>query len=75
MVRRTTIELDEELVAEARAVLGQSTVRATVEEALKRAIQAGKSDDRARRSDQVDAMKRASRLIDEAVLLSGEAWR
>jgi Arc/MetJ family transcription regulator len=75
MVRRTTIELDEELVAEARAVLGQSTVRATVEEALKRAIQAGKSDDRARRSDQVDAMKRASRLIDEEVLLSGEAWR
>jgi Arc/MetJ family transcription regulator len=75
MIRRTTIELDEELVAEARAALGQSTVRATVEEALKRAVQAGKSDDRTRRSEQIDAMKRATRLIDEEVLLSGEAWR
>ena len=32
MIRRTTIELDDELLAKARAVLGQSTVRATVEE-------------------------------------------
>lgn len=75
MIRRTTIELDEDLVAEARIVLGQPTVRATVEEALRRAVQSAKSTDRNRRAEQIDAMKRAARLIDEDVLLSGEAWR
>ncbi len=75
MIRRTTIELDEALVAEARIVLGQPTVRATVEEALRRAVQSAKSTDRNRRAEQIDAMKRAARLIDEDVLLSGEAWR
>jgi Arc/MetJ family transcription regulator len=75
MIRRTTIELDEELVAEARVVLGQPTVRATVEEALRRSIQSEKSTDRARRVKQIDALQRAARLIDEDVLLSGEAWR
>ncbi len=75
MIRRTTIELDEDLVAEAREVLGQPTVRATVEEALRRAVQTGKSTDRNRRAEQIDAMKRAARLIDNDVLLSGEAWR
>ena len=75
MIRRTTIELDEDLVAEARVVLGQPTVRATVEEALRRAVQSAKSTDRNRRAEQIDAMKRAARLIDEDVLLSGEAWR
>ena len=75
MIRRTTIELDEDLVAEAREVLGQPTVRATVEEALRRAVQSAKSTDRNRRADQIDALRRAARLIDEDVLLSGEAWR
>ena len=75
MIRRTTIALDEDLVAEARIVLGQPTVRATVEEALRRAVQSAKSTDRNRRAEQIDAMKRAARLIDEDVLLSGEAWR
>ena len=75
MIRRTTIELDEDLVAEARTVLGQPTVRATVEEALRRAIQTGKAADHNRRAEQIDAMKRAALLVDEQVLLSEEAWR
>lgn len=75
MIKRTTIELDVELVAQARAVLGQATVRATVEEALRRAVQSEKSTDRSVRVAQIDAMRRAARLIDEQVLLSGEAWR
>lgn len=75
MIRRTTIELDEDLVAEARAVLGQPTVRATVEEALRRAVQAGKSTDQSRRVEQIEALKRAAKLVDQDVLLSGEAWR
>ena len=75
MIRRTTIELDEDLVAEAREVLGQSTFRATVEEALRRAVQSGRSTDRNRRAEQIDAMKRVAKLIEQDVLLSGEAWR
>lgn len=75
MIRRTTIELDEDLVAQARAVLGQPTVRATVEEALRRAVESENSTDRARRAGQIESLKRASRLMDEEVLLSGEAWR
>lgn len=75
MIRRTTIELDDELLAQARSVLGQPTVRAAVEEALRRALQSEESTDRARRSEQIEAMKRATRLVDTQVLLSGEAWR
>jgi Arc/MetJ family transcription regulator len=74
MFRRTTIELDEELVAEAMAVLDQPTVRATVEEALRRAIASARSTDRQRRAAQIDALQRAARLIDEDTLRGG-AWR
>ncbi|MCB0955211.1 MAG: type II toxin-antitoxin system VapB family antitoxin [Ilumatobacteraceae bacterium] len=75
MIRRTTIELDDELVAEARAALGQPTVRATVEEALRRAVQAEKASDRARRQQQINALRQAAKLIDQDVLMSEEAWR
>ena len=75
MIRRTTIELDEDLIAEARVVLGQPTVRATVEEALRRAIQSEKATNRSRRAEQIDAMRRAARFVDTEVLLGGEAWR
>lgn len=75
MIRRTTIELDDELVAKARSVLGQPTVRATVEEALRRAVQTEESTERARRSEQIEAMKRVARLVDPQVLHSEEAWR
>lgn len=75
MIRRTTIELDEDLVAAARAALGQPTVRATVEEALRRAVASEQAADRRRRAEQIEVLKRASRLIDHDVLLSGEAWR
>jgi Arc/MetJ family transcription regulator len=38
MIKRVTIELDEEILEEAKKALGQPTMRATVEEALSRAI-------------------------------------
>ena len=75
MIRRTTIELDEDLVAAARAALGQSTVRGTVEEALRRAVQDIAAVERARRERQVEALRQLAGLIDEEVLFSGEAWR
>jgi Arc/MetJ family transcription regulator len=75
MVRRTTIELDEDLLSEAREVLGQPTVRATVEEALRRAVQSERLTDRARRAEQIETLQKAARLVDQGLLLSGDAWR
>lgn len=39
MIKRTTIELDQELLERARRALGSGTTRATVEEALRRAAE------------------------------------
>lgn len=75
MIRRATIELDEDLVSEARAVLDQPTLRASLEEALRRAIRSEKLVNRNRRRAQIDEMKRASPLIDHDVLASGQAWQ
>jgi Arc/MetJ family transcription regulator len=73
-VKRTTIELDEWLVAEARRATGE-TLRATVERALQLLI-----DEHQRRSDAAGARLAAYAAnglvgIDVDVLLSDEAWR
>ncbi len=75
MIRRTTIELDEELVSAASVALNQSTIRATVEESLRIAISTTNEANRKRRKEQLGAMKRLSKLIDSEVLMSEEAWR
>lgn len=73
-VKRTTIELDEELVAAARKATG-GTLRATVEEGLRRVV----VDSEAESDEQRAAIEQhridASQRIDVDVLLSGEAWR
>jgi len=48
-VHRTTIEIDEELPARARAALGLDTTRATVEEALRRSAAQAVDPDNSRR--------------------------
>lgn len=45
MIRRTTVELDYDLVSRAQAVLHCSTVRATIHEALRRALDSAEADD------------------------------
>jgi Arc/MetJ family transcription regulator len=75
MIRRTTIELDEDLVAEARLALKQTTTRSTVEVALRLAVATAQKADQEQRQTQVEAMKRLSKLIDSDVLMSGDAWR
>lgn len=75
MIRRTTIELDEELVSAASVALKQTTIRSTVETALRLAISSTQATDHERRQTQLAAMKRLSKLIDSEVLMSGEAWR
>ena len=39
MIKRTTIEIDEELLVRAKNALGSQTTRATIEEALRRAAE------------------------------------
>ncbi|MBA2414302.1 MAG: type II toxin-antitoxin system VapB family antitoxin [Geodermatophilaceae bacterium] len=74
-LRRTTIELDEQLLDTAKRVLGQKTTRATVEEALRRAIDEAQTavDDRADR--QRHYLQNLPRHLDLDVLSSDQMWR
>lgn len=75
MPRRTTIELDEELLAQAKQALGKDTIRETVEEALRRAAESA-GGERARRAErQKRFLDRLSARIDPEVLASEEMWR
>jgi len=75
MVRRTTIELDEDLVERAKKVLGAKTTRATVEEALRRAVEIGQRDQDRRAAGQRAYLGRLSARADVKVLTSEEMWR
>jgi len=74
-MKRTTIELDEALLARAKRALGAPTTRATVEEALRRVAEQGE-DEAARRADrQRRYLKRLRALVDRDVLSSEQMWR
>jgi Arc/MetJ family transcription regulator len=75
MVRkRTTIELDEELVRAARIVTGE-TLRATVERALHQMVAGAEDQASARRHRIADHLARAGAEVDIDALLSDQAWR
>jgi Arc/MetJ family transcription regulator len=75
MVKRTTIELNEELLAEAKRELGQPTTRATVEEALRLATEVTKRA----REDLAERQRKFLQSLgdheDLEVLASDEMWR
>lgn len=73
-VKRTTIELDEELVKAAQRITGH-TVRATVEEALRGLVAAADREREARRSQVSAHLDIAHRAVDVDVLEADEAWR
>jgi Arc/MetJ family transcription regulator len=75
MAKRTTIEIDEQLLARAKRALGSPTTRATVEEALRRAAEQaeGEREDRAARQREYFAL--LATLADMDVLASDEMWR
>ncbi len=75
MVRRTTIEIDEELLARAKRALGQKTTRATVEEALRRAADEAEGDHARRVASQQAFLERLGSRLDLDVLASDEMWR
>lgn len=74
-VRRTTIELDEDLVARARAALGAPTTRATVEEALRRVAASAGREQEERASRQRSYLELLDSRVDASVLGSDEMWR
>lgn len=74
-MRRTTIEIDDELLARAKRALGAKTMRATVEEALRRAADAAEGEHARRAATQRGYLDRLSARVDLHVLASEEMWR
>lgn len=75
MTKRTTIEIDEELLARAKRALGAKTARATVEEALRRAAESAEDEHARRAGAQRAYLEHLAARIDREVLLSEEMWR
>lgn len=73
-VRRTTIELDEDLVRAAQRVTGD-TMRATVERGLREVVEAAERQADQRRQRVKTHLEAARSAIDTDVLLSDQAWR
>jgi Arc/MetJ family transcription regulator len=75
MPKRTTIEIDEDLLARAKRALGCATTRATVEEALRRAAAQGEHAQEELAARQRRYFKLLSQSVDVGVLASEEMWR
>lgn len=75
MLKRTTIEIDEDLLERAKRALGSPTTRATVEEALRRAAEAAEDEREARRQRQLHYLETLSEHADLDVMASEEMWR
>ena len=75
MKRRTTIELDEALLARARRALGGGTTRATVEEALRRLAESAEASQAEVRARQRRYFEQLGVRGDLQVLASDDMWR
>jgi Arc/MetJ family transcription regulator len=75
MIKRTTIELDTELLERAKRALGSPTTRATVEEALRRATAQAEDEQEVRRARQLEYLRTLGEHVDLDVLASDEMWR
>ena len=75
MPKRTTIEIDEQLLAQAKRSLGCPTTRATVEEALRRAVYAADQEREERRKRLAEYFESLAKHVDLDVLASDEMWR
>jgi Arc/MetJ family transcription regulator len=75
MIKRTTIEIDEELLARAQNALGSQTTRATIEEALRRAAEGAENEHEEQAARQRRYLETLSEHLDLEVLRSDEMWR
>lgn len=75
MIKRTTIELDQELLDRAKRALGEPTTRATVEAALRRATESIESEQARRAAKQRRYLETLVSRADLAVLAAEDMWR
>lgn len=75
MRRRTTIEIDEALLARARTALGSTTTRETVEQALRLAADRADAELTRLAAAQSAYLERLPSLVDADVLASDAMWR
>jgi Arc/MetJ family transcription regulator len=74
-MRRTTVEIDEELLERAKRALGQTTTRGAIEEALRRAASSAEAEHEHRAARQRRYLEMLHKRIDPSVLASGDMWR
>ncbi len=75
MLKRTTIELDTDLLTRAKRALGLSTTRAAVEEALRRVADAAEQQQAECTARQLEDLRTLGDHLDLQVLASDDAWR
>lgn len=75
MIKRTTIEIDLDLLDRAKKALGEPTTRATVEEALRRAADSVECERAQRAVKQSRYLQALGTRVDLGVLASEEMWR
>lgn len=75
MIKRTTIEIDVELLDRAKVALGEPTTRGTVEEALRRATESVESERARRAAKQSRYLQALGSRVDLDVLASEQMWR
>lgn len=75
MTKRTTIELDQELLERAKQALGEPTTRGTVEAALRRAAEEVESERARRAAKQRRYLESLGSRVDLDVLASEQMWR
>jgi Arc/MetJ family transcription regulator len=75
MIKRTTVEIDEQLLARAKRALGRPTTRATIEEALRRAAELAEDEHEQRAARQRAYLTSLATHVDLEVLKSDEMWR
>jgi Arc/MetJ family transcription regulator len=75
MIKRTTIEIDEQLLARAKRALGRPTTRATIEEALRRAAELAVDEHEERVARLRRYLTSLAMRGDVEVLASDEMWR
>ena len=75
MIKRTTVEIDEQLLDRAKRALGHPTTRATIEEALRRAAEQAENEREERAARQRRYLRSLAARGDVEVLASKQMWR
>ena len=75
MTKRTTIEIDEELLERAKQALGSKTTRATIEEALRRAAELAETEHEERAARQRRYLASLATRGDLDLLASEQMWQ